>query len=276
MLKLSGKAVAIGTFDGLHKGHMALVEALVPPAVLFAIGDDGPKLMQPEIRKKILNVGLIEQELTPEFKNLTPDDFFDTYLADTKLVVVGFNFRYGKNREGDVETLQRTGKNVVVIPPVTYKGEIISSSRIRECITKGEMIEVLSMLGRPYMICGDVARGAGLGGTWGISTANIRVPENLILPPEGVYVTLAEIDGRYYPAVTNYGSRPTVGRDEKAIETHIIDYNDAIYGNSVTVHFYKKIREIQKYNDVEALKARINKDILYAREFFLYKKQNLC
>ncbi|MCP4147011.1 MAG: bifunctional riboflavin kinase/FAD synthetase [bacterium] len=282
-------AIAIGSFDGLHLGHREIINALkkfaaennlasmiltfVPnPKAYF---DKELKLINTESQKKegletlevdrccFLNFAdVLEMQGRQFIKNLLIDRFNMKYL------VMGENFKFGKNRETDIDSLTEMGRQLkfefCAIKPVVYDGKRVSSSLIRETLAAGEIQKANRMLGRLYCIDGIITDGAKVGRTLGFPTINIQT-ENRILPI-GVFKTRVEIDAQSHDSITSIGTKPTFGGKDKVVETHIFDFDQSIYGNSARLFFQKKVRDEIKFASKERLVEQIKIDIEEIRD----------
>ncbi len=283
--------ITLGKFDGLHSGHRYLMEAMQKgkeqglKCVIFTF-DIPPKA----IHKDTYNVlstneekahifaeagvdYLIECPFTDDFRQLSPYAFLQMLKEkiNVKMIVAGTDFHFGYQRSGSFRELQQyaddLGYEAVIVKKKQYKGEDISSTRIRKEIAEGNMEEANNLLGYSYFLTGPVLHGNEIGRTIGIPTANQRPEEFKLLPPKGVYKTMVNVAGKRYQGITNIGINPTVesGMQVKA-ETHILDYNADIYNEIVQVEFYDFIRPERTFESVEELKAQIEKDIEACRE----------
>ena len=287
-------AIAIGNFDGVHRGHVRILKLLVreggarglrTAALTFSphperVFGAGKILMLQTLEQRLETLSAFRldavcvQSFRTEFASLSPGAFVREVLVRSfgaRLVVVGPDFRFGRGRRGSVSDLERLGRrhgfDVRIMPPVKDRGECISSSRIRELIAAGRIERARTLLGRPYEIEGDVIAGAGRGRGLGFPTANIATPNEIT--PGGVFVTTVQIAGRSYPAVTNIGTRPTFGaEDALTIETHILGLRRNLYGESVQLRFLKRIRGERAFAGTAELKARLREDTAAARRFF--------
>jgi len=286
--------VGLGNFDGLHRGHMALINTLVHKcrlndlhSVVYTFKKHPenilrkklftPLIMTREQKTAILAKIDIDtlyfQEFDEEFSRMTADEFIKDILVEklrSKLVVVGFDFRFGYMCRGDAEYLKKMGRKlgfaVIVIPPVKVGGEIVSSTLIRQYIAKGRMEKVFELLGRHFSISGKVVAGRREGRTMGFPTANILPEEYLIMPAPGVYVTRTLYQGQWYNSLTNVGICPTVKNDRTAsVETHMIGFDQELYGKDIEVFFLKKLRSEKKFETHADLINQIKKDIEKAR-----------
>jgi phosphoribosyl 1,2-cyclic phosphate phosphodiesterase len=292
-----GSVLAIGNFDGIHLGHQAILRAVeqraietrcVATALTF---DPFPRrVLKPEAAPPRLStnaqrmdwfgmVGLesaVVMPFTLELARLSPEDFVDQILVgelQVRAVLVGENFHFGHRQAGDVKLLRelgmRRGFDVVVIPPVTYRGEIVSSTCIRKAISEGDVSYAARLLGRPFVLTGEVVKGAGIGRKFTFPTLNL-VPEQEMLPAQGVYVTRTRIEGeaKTRRSVTNVGHRPTFNGSGLTVETHLVNFSEEIAPRRIEVHFWKRLRSEKKFSDPDELRSQIQKDIASADLFF--------
>jgi phosphoribosyl 1,2-cyclic phosphate phosphodiesterase len=292
-----GSVLAIGNFDGIHLGHQAILRAVTQRAaesgaVATALTFDPPprKVLRPESapqrlstnaqRMEWFGVGGLEAAVvmpfTMELARLSPEDFVVEILLrhlQVRAVLVGENFRFGHRQAGDVKLLRelgmRHGFEVVVIPPVIYRGEIVSSTTIRKAITAGDVTHAARLLGRPFVLTGEVVTGTGTGRRLTFPTLNLSTEQEL-LPARGVYVTRTLLAGetRTRRSVTNIGVRPTFNGSALAVETHLLDYFGEIKEKCIEVRFWKRLREEKKFIGPEELRTQIAKDIGSASRFF--------
>ncbi len=283
-------AITIGAFDGIHLGHKALLKEtlniaqnfnLVPLVVTF---DPHPrKVIQPHLSFKLLTtfeekLELIEKEgfenlaiipFTRSLSELSPDLFVEKYLVDflkARYVIVGFNFRFGKNRSGNTELLKKLGEKyqfqVKEIPPVIIEEIKVSSSYIRKLIAQGEVEKAALFLGRPYFLTGRVIKGKGRGKILGFPTANLSIPEDKLVPARGVYAVWVYFFDQKYKGALNIGINPTFEENNFSIEVHLLNFNSSkdLYGESLRIEFIKYIRPEKKFTSIEELKNQISKD----------------
>jgi riboflavin kinase/FMN adenylyltransferase len=282
-------ALTIGNFDGVHRGHRALLERVIatglPSCVLtfephprefFAPDTAPPRLTR--LRDKLeLLAGLgVERvhvaRFNGKFASLGAEEFIDQVLVrglGVRKLIVGRDFRFGAERSGSFATLQDRGFAVEAMPDVEFQGRRVSSSAIRAALGAGELAEAERMLGHPYSISGRVAHGAKLGRGLGFPTANIvlrRAP-----PVSGIFVVEVEGHaGRGTAGVASVGRRPTVNPVAvPLLEVHLFDHDADLYGERLRVRFLKKLREEEKYDGLAALQAAIARDARQAREYFL-------
>lgn len=286
--------VGLGNFDGLHIGHMALIQTLIKEcrlneldSVVYTFTKHPENILRKKlftplltnVNKKIelLNETSLRyicfEEFNEEFSRMKPESFVKNVLVDrlnVKLAVAGFDYRFGYKGEGNIDLLKELGKvynfKVIIIPPIKIDDKIVSSTLIRQNVAKGDMDEVFQLLGRHYSITGNVEQGRCIGNTIGFPTANIIPEKYLILPHDGVYVTKTLLNDTLYSSVTNIGKNPTFeDQDWVSVETHLLDFDKNIYGEKIEVFFIAKIRGEKKFKSKEELLDQINKDVIYAR-----------
>tara|TARA_B100000459_G_C8573381_1_gene199782 strand:+ start:42 stop:659 length:618 start_codon:yes stop_codon:yes gene_type:complete len=204
---------------------------------------------------------------------MTPEAFINTVLSrlSIKKMVIGDDFRFGANREGDFNFLKDWGlqNNTLIEKTETFSfnGNRVSSTRIRDALLKDNFREAKELLGRPYTFSGKVVYGQQLGTQLGVPTANLWLPRNK-LPFAGVYIVKVELEGAYYGGIANMGTRPTVDGQNPVLEVHILNFNQNLYGKKITVEFVRKVRDERKFDGLEALKEQIFKDISTAKQYF--------
>ena len=293
----NGTYIALGSFDGLHIGHMSLISKTVKLAeknnaksMVFTFRNHPLMTINPEASPKLImdnnsklevleNSGLdiINMvDFNKSFMRISPEDFVINLVKHYKAkgLVVGFNYRFGYKNLGDVELLKKMSNaydfSLNIIEPVKYKGQIVSSSFIRSIIVdEGDMKKVNKLIVRPFMIQGNVVKGKQLGRTLGFPTVNIDYNKRYVLPKGGVYYTAVEYKGRIFKGITNVGYNPTTHDNKLNIETHISDCNEDIYNEHIKVYFIERIREEKKFNSLHELAEQLKKDKIYAM------KQNL-
>ncbi|QWT53478.1 bifunctional riboflavin kinase/FAD synthetase [Eubacterium sp. MSJ-33] len=281
-VNIADTVVALGKFEGLHKGHMLLINKVLQlshetgkQSVVFSIDMPGTKRIYtiPERNRILEEIGIdfnITCEFTKKFASMKPEAFVKDVLVERlhpEYVVVGNDFRFGKNRQGDVALLEelgnRYGYEVLAFEKLREQGTVISSSYIREQIEQGNVDLIQEYMGRPYSIAGIVQYGKQLGTTIGFPTANLIPDEEKLLVPNGVYETSLILDNLRYRGITNVGDNPTVDDDHKIkVETNILDYNGNLYGKYLKIEFIRQIRKEIKFDSIEALKNQIKSDIL--------------
>lgn len=289
--------VGLGNFDGLHIGHMALINTLIRESRLNGLASivyTFTKHPENILRKKLITPLLLTEQkkidllreisldylyfndFNEEFSRLSPEEFVKYILIDKlhiKLAVVGYDYKFGFKGQGEVPFLkelgQKYGFKVIVIPAIKCDNQIISSTKIRQCIINGDLEMAYKLLGRNYSITAEVVSGRRIGNTIGFPTANIHPERFLVLPVNGVYITKTLLDGKLYNSITNVGYNPTFeDTKDKTVETHLIDFNQDIYGKKIEVFFLKKIRDEKKFENVALLSEQIAHDMKEAREFF--------
>ena len=294
-----GGVVAVGTFDGVHVGHQALISRAVSlareagaSAVVFTFQNHPLSVLAPERapsaltssreRRRIfeaLGVDLVvEERFTPELASLSAEDFL-ARLADTlapRAIVVGENFSFGAGGRGTPDFLLARGKamgiGVEKVPLLRRAGETVSSTRIRALLSAGDLRFAGELLGRPFALSGRVAHGDERGRTLGFPTANLSVLPGEACPAKGVYaVRVILSDGIERCGVANVGDNPTFGGVEPRVETHILDFSGDLYDAPMTVRFVERLRAEQKFPSPEALVAQIRRDEQSAREIFARK-----
>ena len=288
--------VALGKFDGVHRGHAKLLAAVVrlarregAPAMALTFDVHPDALLRPHqvppvlttIEEKTAAIEaagidcLLYLEFTPVFARLTAWEFARDFLAGrvgARLVLAGENFRFGRNRGGDTQMLRRWGGKLGfgfrAVPQATVAGEPVSSTRVRRVVGAGEMRLAAALIGRPYSIQGEVDHGVSRGRELGAPTANLRLPGKL-LPPDGVYLARAAIEGgEPLPAVVNLGTSPTFGPGERRLEVHFLNFAGDLYGRRVRVFFERYLRHETRFPNPQALARQIRLDIARAERHF--------
>lgn len=303
---LAGPAVfSVGNFDGIHRGHQALLAELRrvadrecgphartgiltfdPHPVVVLRPGASVKLLTTPMERAILagqygvDIAVI-QPFTPEIAALEPRTFMALAVEHLGLaaLVAGPDFALGRQRSGNLEVLSELGDEmgyrVVVLEPVDWQGKAVRSNAIRQLIEEGQVAEAADLLGRAYHVSGVVVEGDHRGRQIGVPTANLQPPADKLWPADGVYATRTTIqddpEGRVYPSVTNLGTRPTVGGVDHRFETHLLDFplpgaSDDLYGRSLTVEFVQRLRGEQRFAGLPELVAQIHADIAAARE----------
>jgi len=291
--------IGLGNFDGLHIGHMALLNTLIyecrmldiSPAVFTFTKHPGhilrKDLYQPLItslkhKTEILSHMdldyLVLQEFDEDFSEITATDFVKSILVEklhAKLIVVGFNYRFGYLGEGDIHDLKKMGCEygfkVIVVPPVAIDHEIVSSTLIRSYILKGNMERVFQLLGRHFSIPGQVSNGRRIGREIGFPTANLYPDPDMALPDFGVYITRTYFANKWYNSITNIGLAPTIREDGSlSIETHLLEYQGDLYGQQIEVSFVKQIRGEIKFVSKDDLVEQIKKDVNAAKMYYQF------
>jgi riboflavin kinase/FMN adenylyltransferase len=293
---ISNPVVTIGNFDGVHKGHQALFTKLKDRAkelkgtsLVITFEPHPIKVMSPEKLKPLITVLEQKKELvisqgidllllikfTMKFSGIAARDFVKDILVDKiriKEIIVGYDYAFGHNREGDIQLLRDMGKEfdftVTEVEPVYAGNTLVSSTSIRNLILEGKISEANRLLGRDYQLMGEVVEGRRRGKPLlGYSTANLKLPEGLI-PREGVYIVTVELEGRLYQGLTNIGYNPTFKNKVLSIETHILDFSADIVSQNIKVNFLARLRDEIRFGTAEELSQQITRDIEGAREFF--------
>lgn len=284
--------LTIGNFDGVHRGHLRLLERLVErarelgvPSCVYTFEPAPRRVLQPDrapprilsIERKLELLGaagvdhVVLEAFDLELGAQSPEWFADTVILERLnpvAMVVGYDFRYGNRRAGNVDTLRAYVPQLPIeaVDALDQAGEIVSSSKIREAVAEGRVADAARMLGRPYCLTGTVVPGDQRGRGLGFPTANLDVDQEL-LPAFGVYAVTAHVVGQpAAPAVANLGLRPTFGASRFAVEVHLLDQDVDLYGQRVQVHFVARIRPEQRFSGAEELVARIGQDVAHARE----------
>ncbi len=288
-------AVTLGKFDGLHRGHQKLIQKICEKkekfhvkTIVFAF-DMNPFFRQKGLVRKGITTNeerkerlsqvvdvLVECPFDERISTMTAEDFIEKILVQTfhaKYIVVGTDFRFGFEKKGDVAMLaayaEKNGYELTVVSKEMFGNREISSTYIREELEKGHMENVNQMLGYPYTISGMVEHGKQLGRTLGFPTLNVHPSDEKMLPPKGVYMTNTFVDGQIYHGLSNVGFKPTVADEHRMlIETFLFDYNGNAYGKEVRTQLLHYKRPEQKFDSVDELKAQIDTDIDYARDYF--------
>ena len=288
--------LALGNFDGLHRGHVKIVERIQRGAlerggtsVALTFDPHPPRVLRPDKAPALLMTkaqkldalaragvqGAAVVRFTPEMSQWEPDAFVRTVLVEWLRVAevwVGADFLFGRNRSGNFTLLKSLGAQygfrAEKIDPIRYKDFVVSSTRIRRLVGEGRVDEAGALLGHHYALDGVVVEGARRGREMGFPTANLAT-DNELIPPHGVYATAVTVDGSFYPSVTNIGQRPTFG-DQLAttIEAHLIGRSMDLYGKSVRLAFVQRLREERKFPDLEALQDQIAADVRRAARLF--------
>jgi riboflavin kinase / FMN adenylyltransferase len=292
-----GTVITVGTFDGVHRGHWQVLEAVRAaadreglPAVLVTFHPHPLRVVRPDHAPRLLTMPVEKKEIlaeagldyavfvpfTHELREYPPERFVREILIDRlrmRHLVIGYDHGFGRGRSGDVDTLQeigaRLGFGVQVVDALETDGDAISSSRIRAALLDGRVEDAAAALGRPYSLRGPVVRGDGRGRSLGFPTANIHVPEDeKLLPLEGVYVVTATLRRGTFPGVLHLGPRPMFAGSPPSIELHILDFDADIYGEEVRIDFQARLRDIHRFATIDALIDAIREDCERARASF--------
>ena len=281
-------AVTIGNFDGVHLGHAKIVQRLMEqaravagPAVVFTFDPHPVRILRPDHapppltwtdRKARLlqDLGVDAMIAFPTdaaFLRLEAREFFDAIVGqrlEARAMVEGPNFFFGRGRQGNVDLLgqfcRAAGVLLEIVEPVEIDGQVVSSSRVRELVERGEVEHAQRMLTQPYRIRGRVVHGAGRGRELGFPTANLEGIDTL-LPREGIYAGRAHAAGRLWPAAISLGPNPTFGEGRLKVEVHLLDYHGSLYDHQIEVDFLARLRDIVRYGSVDALVVQMNHDL---------------
>jgi len=287
--------VTSGTFDGVHLGHQKILNRIREIArsiqgetVLITFWPHPRLVLHPEEHKlrllstfeektKLLRqLGidhLITIPFTQEFSQLTSEEFIRKVLIEsleTKKLVIGYDHRFGKNREGSFDYLKANSSEFGFDLEEISRQEVedigVSSTKIRKSLESGDVKTAMTYLGRPYELNGIVIKGQQIGRSIGFPTANIHIPNDYkLIPKDGVYAVVASVDGCIYKAMLNIGNRPTVDGTKRTVEAHLFDFQGDLYNKQITVYFREFIREEQKFENLEALKNQLVRDQQTAR-----------
>lgn len=285
--------IALGSFDGLHLGHLSLIEKAKDLAVknngksiIFTFKNHPRKFLNTTNKIQLImtneeKIDILQNEevdiiafkvFDEKIMKMMPDEFIRWLCKsyNVKGIIVGFNFKFGYKNLGDVETLEKFQEEykykLYVMKPYTMQDEIISSTSIRKELLDGNVKKAFNMLSRPYMLSGKVIDGKKLGRTIGFPTANLEINKEKVIPKKGVYYTNVKIDEKTFKGITSVGNNPTVNGQELTLETYILNFNEDIYGKEIKVYFIDRIRDEIKFNNINELVAQLKKDKKFAEE----------
>jgi riboflavin kinase/FMN adenylyltransferase len=287
--------LTIGNYDGLHLGHRRIIEKIQEKAfdlngtsMLMTFHPHPLTILRPDkfiglitplhVKKRLIEEAgidvLIIIPFTDDFRHVTPEAFVDDLLVKKlgiKGLIVGYDFKFGKEGKGNVEYLAslstEDGFFFEIQGAITFHGDKVGSNRIRKMIQEGDVGKAALHLDRPYMIEGTVVKGEGRGRTIGFPTINLKT-EFPLIPKRGVYITDVDVGGKRYPAVTNIGYNPTFDGQSLTIETYILDFSGDLYDRNIALYFLERVRDEVRFSSVDELKERIWKDVDTAREYF--------
>lgn len=284
--------VTIGTFDGVHLGHQEIIKELITRAektdartVLITfephpreVVGRGPAKLLTTIDERLqllagfkIDVVLIIN-FTFEFSRLPYEEFFTNFIMEkigVKEIIVGYDHMFGRDREASIEQLKELGNQfgftVDMMPPIKIDNEVVSSSKVRDILLRGDVCLAEKYLGRLFTLQGNVVKGDGRGRIIGFPTANLQpLSDKKLLPAEGVYFVSIKIDNSCYFGMLNIGVRPTFGNDmRRVIEVHLFDFDEELYGKNVIINFHRRIRSEKKFASTDELIIQLNKDKLY-------------
>jgi riboflavin kinase/FMN adenylyltransferase len=289
---IDASVVTIGNFDGVHLGHAGIFDhlkkksaAIALPSAVVTFDPHPLKILAPETAPPLLTtleqkIWLIEKfgidylvivPFSKEFSKLSAADFVLNILCTPlgmRHIIIGHDYAFGKGREGNFATLSNLGKlkgfTLEDMPALGEEGIVFSSSLVRAAIAEGDMAAASRILGRYYQISGTVVHGRDIGHSLGFPTANIAT-YNELLPPDGVYAVMVQIDGQFVKGACNVGCNPTFGGVTRSVEVFLLDYSAHIYDYEITVQFVQKLRTERKFADVSELKAAIAQDVASTR-----------
>jgi riboflavin kinase/FMN adenylyltransferase len=287
-----GGAVAIGNFDGVHRGHAALVaelrrhaQALGGPAVALIFEPHPLQVLRPDQFMPVLTTmadraeylqtagadEVIVLEVDRDLLKLGAVEFFTGIIQQSlaaRAVVEGYNFGFGRGREGSVETLtalcRQHGLALSIVPPLLDRGVPVSSSRVRDCLTRGAVREAAGLLDRPYRLHGTVGTGQRRGQTLGFPTANLESFPTFV-PGNGVYAVRVQAAGKTWAGAANIGPNPTFGENARKVEVHVIDFQGDLYGQALAVDFIDRLRDTRPFAGVADLVKQLGEDVRAAR-----------
>jgi len=292
--------LTIGSFDGIHLGHQKILRTVIDraradggtaalmslwphPKAFFNADSCLPLLTDPEQKESLLRtLGLdvyFVLPFTSAIARMEPGQFLTEIIlgkCGASRVIVGHDFSFGAGARGDFEFLAREGERVglaaEMVEPVTWGGDRVSSTRVRNLVSEGEMEQAAALLGRPYAAAGVVCRGRGLGNGLGYPTANIA-PENGILAARGIYAAKVQLDDAEYLAAVSIGIAPTLPHEAPVIETHLLDFSGDLTGRRIEIQLYRRLRDEKKFESVDALKLGISQDISNIRQYFAQRAE---
>jgi len=296
--------VTIGNFDGVHLGHQILFSEVVNKAyaakgtsVAITFAPHPLQIIRPDIGIKLISTCDQKRELialanidvliiipfTRDFAHMPAETFVDTVLRHTigvQELVVGYDYAFGKGRQGDIPFLRAQGEmkgfKVSVVEPFYVDGVLASSTMVRKLVSEGRMGDVKKLLGRPYQIRGEVKVGKQRGGSvLGFRTANLHIADDDLCPRHGVYVTQVIYDGKCYGGVLNIGYNPTFDGEQVSAETHIFDFNQDIYGKPIKINLLQHLRDEKKFSSPEELVTQITSDISEAKDILRNAQKEL-
>jgi riboflavin kinase/FMN adenylyltransferase len=295
-----GAWVTIGSFDGVHLGHQAIISKLVEeshqngdisivvtffphPVRVLRDNKDPYYLTSPEEKNQLLRTLGVDSILTLRFNHSLASKSADSFIRilheqlKFSCLLIGYDFRLGANRSGDIHTLSELGKElgycVKAIEPFTKTSQAVSSSSIRELIQSGDVATANEWLGRPYSVQGKIIHGDGRGKHIGLPTANLNIWQEKLLPGVGVYAAFADLENSRYLSVVNIGNRPTFYEQpfQQTVEAHLLDFDQDIYEQNLRLSFIQRIRPEIKFDSAQKLMNQINQDIQLSREVLTHE-----
>ena len=296
-INIDKTAICVGTFDGLHQGHMVVINKTIEQAkrlnaksLVFTFWPHPHEIIFPDKTVYYLNTfqekidlfsksGIDYLVLFPfnkEFSNKTSKEFIKDFLVEKlnmKFFVIGYDHQFGKEREGKYEKMMNCAEElnfgIERVEQQAIKDEFISSTKIRNLIKEGELELANSLLGYKYFTSGDIIRGKQIGKSIGFPTANINIAPNKIMPKTGVYCVKVDLEDKIYTGMANIGFNPTIDNSKELnLEVHLFDFQKDIYQKKIKISFYKRIRNEEKFSSLEALKSQLEKDKLESIKYF--------
>jgi len=289
---LDASIVTIGNFDGVHRGHGEIFAHLKRrslerglPSVVVTFEPHPLKILAPESAPSLITTferkaALIEEfgvdylvvvPFSKEFSQVAASDFVLNILCGSlgmRHIIIGHDYAFGRGREGNYQTLENLGAlhgfTLEDLPPIGEDGVVFSSSLVRSAVADGDMTEASQILGRYFQISGTVVHGCEIGQTLGFPTANIATANELI-PADGVYAVMVEVDGQLVKGACSIGFNPTVGGEARTIDVFMLDFSGRIYDHAITAHFVRRLRPVLKFPDIAALKSSISRDVAETR-----------
>lgn len=302
-IDITDSVVCVGTFDGLHLGHKVVIDKTIEHAkrchsksVVFTFWPHPLEIISPELKIYYLNSYqekidlftksgidyLVLQPFDHAFANLSYQDFISKYLVQylkMKFFVIGYDHQFGREREGNYETLQKLTQeyhfDIERVKQQSISGEWISSTKIRDLLKEGNIELANTLLGYQYCATGIVIKGKQIGTSIGFPTANMEIDNQKIIPKNGVYCITANIEGEIYEGMANIGYKPTVQEAQQvSVEAHFFDFHKPLYDKSIKLYFHKRIRDEFKFSSIEALKKQLELDQREVLNFFKKYKDN--
>lgn len=294
---LKHTCVTIGNFDGIHRGHQVLIKKTVEYAkkhnmqsLVFTFQNHPINFFKPDTVKNILTIKekvdvlksfevdvLVDVIFDKTATQISPEKYIKEILVEklnVKKIIIGHDFGFARKREGTIETLKKYGEiygyTVEVIEPVIIDDKRVSSTLIRNAVQENNIKKANKLLGRNYFVEGEIVKSRQIGRTIGFPTANLKIEKNKVLPGGGIYATKVTYNDNVFLGATNIGTNPTVNGNKLSVETHILDFDKEIYGEVIKVEFLDKIREEQKFENVNELMKQIQKDVKKIRKTFVF------
>lgn len=288
--------VTIGNFDGVHRGHQTLIKKTIEyskknnlKSVVFTFSNHPVNYFKPGYVKNIISqkekaeiierMGIdiyISVPFDSSMTQISPEEYVDNILVNklhVKKMVIGHDFTFARKREGNSDVLRELGKErgfgVEVVNPVLIDGKRVSSTEIRKVISEGKVAAAENLIGRYFAVEGTVIKGRQIGRTIGFPTANIQYDNKMVIPKIGIYATLAVIDGEVFCGATSIGTNPTVNGKYLSIETYVLNLDEDLYGKKMRIEFVERMRDEEKFDSTEALKAQLSKDVEYVRKNYV-------